>query len=250
MGTIRPRLQRPSAPMLIALLALFVALGGPAQAARLINGSQIKRNTVASKQLKDHSIKTRDLSSSAVRTLLSTPDNSITAPKLGDNSVTTRALAPGSVMTGNVGDNSLTAADLAANSVGTDEVGDNAVGQSEIRNNGVSAPEIADNSIDGGEIVDGGLSVRDIARQVGTLQWPLPGLATGSCDVKSVTIAGVEVAGDFMVISPTSPWPTELVYTVNGTSSETEFKVSACNRSSAKTVPAAAYTFNYALLGF
>jgi hypothetical protein len=249
MGTIRLRLQRPSAPMLIALLALFVALGGPAQAARLINGSQIKRNTVASKQLKDHSIKTRDLSSSAVRTLLSTPDNSITAPKLGDNSVTTRALAPGSVMTGNVGDNSLTAADLAANSVGTDEVGDNAVGQSEIRNNGVAASEIADDSIDGGEIVDGGLSIRDVARQVGTLEWPVKSLIVGECETKWVPITGIQIAGDFVVISPTSTWPRDLVYTVNGTSSETEFKVQACNRGSV-SIAGATYVFNYAVMGY
>src|ERR1700755_1740869 len=107
MGPLRPRLPRPSAPMLVALLALFVALGGPAQAARLINGSAIKPGTVGSRQLKDHTIKRRDLSNAAVRALLSTPDNSITATKLGNGSVTTRALAPGSVLTGSVGDNSL-----------------------------------------------------------------------------------------------------------------------------------------------
>jgi hypothetical protein len=236
--------------MIVALIALFVALGGPAEAAKLINGARIKEDTVASRQIKDRSLKVQDLGPAAVRSLKATPDGSVGAAQLGENAVTTRSIAPDAVVTGTIADNSVTAADLATNSVTSDEVADNAVGQSEIRNNGVSASEIADNSIDGGEIVDGGLSVRDIARQVGTLQWPLPGLAPGSCDVKSVTIAGVEIAGDFMVISPTSPWPTELVYTVNGTSSETEFKVSACNRSSAKTVPAAAYTFNYALLGF
>jgi hypothetical protein len=236
--------------MLIALLALFVALGGPAEAARLINGSDIKRGTVSSKQLKDHSIKTRDLSSAAVRTLLSTPSNSITAPKLGDNSVTTRALAPGSVLTGTVGDNSLTAADLATNSVGTDEVGDNAIGQSEIRNNGVAASEIADNSIDGGEIVDGGLSIRDIARGVGTLEWTIPSLAAEKCTpAVEFQITGIEIAGDFLLISPVSFWPDDLVYSVNGTSRETAFKVRACNHG-ATTVGGAKYVFNYAVLGY
>jgi hypothetical protein len=244
MGSIRPRLQRPSAPMLVALLALFVALGGPAHAARLINGSQIKRGTVGSKQLKDRSIKLRDLESRAVRSLLSAPDRSIT----------TRALAPGSVVTGTVGDNSLTAIDLATNSVGTDEVADNAIGQSEIRNNGVAASEIADNSIDGGEIVDGGLSIRDVARQVGTLQWPVATLDVGECDTDWVPIEGIRIAGAFVAISPTAAWPRNLIYTVNGTSSETEFKVQACNRPRAgeagAQIPGATYTFNYAVLGF
>jgi hypothetical protein len=235
--------------MLVAMLALFVALGGPAQAARLINGSAIKPGTVGSKQLKNRTIKTRDLSSAAVRALLSTPDNSVTATKLGNSSVTTRALAPGSVLTGSVGDNSLTAADLATNSVGTEEVADNAVGQSEIRNNGVAASEIADNSIDGGEIVDGGLSIRDVARQVGTLEWPVGWLDKDRCETKWVPITGIEIAGDFVVISPTSAWPRDLVYTANGTNSETEFKVQACNRG-AGPVAAATYVFNYAVLGY
>jgi hypothetical protein len=240
--------------MLVALLALFVALGGPAHAARLINGSHIKRGTVASKQLKDRSIKTRDLSSAAVRMLLSTPDNSVTALKLGDNSVTTRALAPGSVVTGSVGDNTLTAADLATNAVGTEEIGDNAVGQSEIRNNGVAASEIADDSIDGGEIVDHGLSIRDVARSVGMLQWPIAALDVDECDTDWVPITGIEIAGDFVVISPTSAWPRDLVYTVNGTSSEGEFKVQACNRprkgQTGGPIPGATYLFNYAVLGY
>jgi hypothetical protein len=238
--------------MLVALLALFVALGGPAQAARLINGSDIKRGTVTSKQLKDRSVKLRDLDSSAVRTLLATPDGTLTAAKLGESSVTARALAPGSVLTNAVGDNTLTATDLATGSVGTDEVADNAVGQSEIRNNGVAASEIADNSIDGGEIVDGGLSIRDIARQVGTLEWPVGPLPPGECESKWVPITGIQIAGDFMVISPTSAWPQDLVYTVNGTNSETEFKVQACNRAKAGTpaIPAGKYTFNYAVLGY
>jgi hypothetical protein len=225
--------------MLVALLALFVALGGPAQAAKLINGSNIKPGTVASKQLKDRSIKLRDLQSSAVRSLLSAPDRSIT----------TRALAPGSVLTGTVGDNSLTAADLAANSVGSDEVADNAIGQSEIRNNGVAASEIADNSIDGGEIVDGGLSIRDIARQVGTLEWPVGLLRPDRCEIKWVPVTGIDIAGDFVVVSPTSAWPRDLVYSVNGTRSETEFKIEACNRGTTDIAPAT-YAFNYAVLGF
>ena len=235
--------------MLVALLALFVALGGPAHAERLINGAKIKRNSVGSKQIKDRSVRERDLARAAVRALRATPDRSITAPKLADNAVTSRALAPGSVLTDQVGDNSIGAADLGSNSVGTDEIADNAVGQSEIRGNGVAASEIADNSIDGGEIIDGGLSVRDVARQVGTLEWPVSALAAKACETKWVPIAGLPIAGDFVLISPISVWPRDLVYTVNGTNSDTEFKVQACNQGN-NPVPGATYTFNYAVVGF
>jgi hypothetical protein len=157
-------MRRPSPSAVIAVVALFVAAGGPAQAARLIDGDDIKKGAVGSKHLKDRSIKPRDLSGGAVRSLMATPDRSIVDAKLADSAVTTRALAPGSVLTGTVGDNSLTAVDLAPSSAGADEVADNAVGQTEIRNNGVGASEIVDNAIDGGEIIDGGLFARDVGR--------------------------------------------------------------------------------------
>jgi hypothetical protein len=241
-------MPRPSPSAVIALVALFVAVGGPVQAAKLIDGGDIKKGAIRSKHVKDRSLKRRDLSAAAVRSLTATPQRSIVDAMLADSAVTTRALAPGSVLTGSVGDNSLTAADLAPSAAGADEVADNAVGQTEIRNNGVGASELADNSIDGGEIIDAGLSVRDVARSVGTFEWPVGSLAKGACEIKWVQVAGVQIAGDFVLISPVSTWPRDLVYTANGTSSETEFKVNACNRGDI-AIPAATYVFNFAVLG-
>jgi hypothetical protein len=238
--------------MIVALLALFVALGGPAQAKRLIDGSDIKRGTVGSKQLKDRSVAERDLARKTVRALRATPNRSIGATALADGAVTARSLAPGSVSSGHVGDNSLGAADLAVNAVGTDEIAENAVGQSEIRGNGVAAAEIADNSIDGGEIIDGGLSIRDVARQVGTLVWTLDPVAVDKCQVAWVPVEGIDVAGDFVLISPNAAWPDDLVYTANGINAVNQFKVSACNERGSAAVPAArtTYTFNYAVIGY
>ena len=107
----------------------------------------------------------------------------------------------------------------------------------------------ADGEIDGGEVIDGSLSVRDVARWVGTFEWPVGLVKPGECEVKWVQVAGVQVAGDFLLLSPTAPWPRDLVYTANGTGSETEFKVQACNRSG-KDFAGATYTFNDAVLGF
>jgi hypothetical protein len=249
MRSIRPPVRRPSAPLLVALLALFVALGGPAQAERLINGAKIKRDSVASKQIKNRSVRERDLARATVRALRATPDGSITAAKLAEGAVTPRALAPDSVLSGSIGDNSIGAVDLGANSVGTDEIADNAVGQAEIRGNGVAASEIADNSIDGGEIIDGGLSIRDVARQVGTLDWTVATLGPSKCETQRVPITGIEIAGDFVLISPITAWPRDLVHTVNGTNVETEFKVTACNHGDAP-IAGAPYRLNYAIIGF
>jgi hypothetical protein len=242
-------MRRPSPATAIAIAALFVALGGPAQAAKLLDGGDIKEGTVASKQIKDRSVKPRDLTRQGVRALKATPDGSVGAAKLADNAVTTRALAPGSVLTGTVGDNSLTAADLAPNSVTTDEVEDNAIGQTEIRNNGVGATEIAAQSIDSGEIIDGGLTTEDVARWTGSFSWPVPTLSGGKCHLTWVQVGGVQIAGDFVVIAPAGAWPRDLIYTVNGTGLQTEFKVQACNTNLLQPVTGATHVFNYAIFG-
>ncbi len=240
--------------MAVALLALFVALGGPAEAARLISGKQIKPGTIASKQLKDRSIKLRDLKASARRVLTRTPDGSITAAKLAAGSVTTPALAPGSVMTGSVADNDLTAADLASNSVGTDEVADNAVGQTEIRNNGVAASEIADQSIDGGEIVDGGLLARDVGRFSGTLIVNFSEIPAGDCQQATVTgtgadIADADIASDLVVLQPGSGWPIRLTYGATNAAANDQFVVYACNPTGQPANPPAV-AFRYVVIGF
>ena len=51
-----------------------------------------------------------------------------------------------------------------------------------------------------------------------------------------------------MLISPVTAWPRDLVYTANATTSETEFKVQACNAGSAPFA-GASYVFNFAVLG-
>jgi hypothetical protein len=247
-------MRRPSPSTAIALAALFVALGGPAQAARLIDGKDIKRGTIGSKQVKDRSIASRDLSKRAVRSLKATPDASITAAKLGDDAVTTRALAPGSVLTGTVGDNSLTAADLASSSVATEEVADNAIGQSEIRNNGVGASEIADQSVAGGEIVDGSLLANDVGRFAGTLTADFSALGPDDCQAATVSgtaadLADADISGDMIVLSPVLDDPLGLTFGTARSAAPGQFRIFACNPTSA-SINAPELTFRYVIVGF
>lgn len=57
--------KTPSPSLVISILALFVALSGSAYAAAKINGKNIKKGTVTSKQIKDRSIKKADLAKDA-----------------------------------------------------------------------------------------------------------------------------------------------------------------------------------------
>jgi hypothetical protein len=68
--------------------------------------------------------------------------------------------------------------------------------------------------------------------------------------VANVPVSGIALAGDYVLASPRSSWPTPLVYTINGTSAETSFKVQVCNRGPDDLLPGATYTFNYAVLAY
>ena len=93
--------------MVVALIALFVALGGPAQAKRVIDGASIRKGTITTKQIKNGSVAKADLSKAAVRSLTATPassvgsaqlvDGQVLAPDLGAGSVGQAQLAPGAV---------------------------------------------------------------------------------------------------------------------------------------------------------
>jgi hypothetical protein len=52
---------RPSASMLVAILAVVLACGGSATAARLITGKQIKNNSVTSSDVRNNSLRSKDV---------------------------------------------------------------------------------------------------------------------------------------------------------------------------------------------
>jgi hypothetical protein len=242
----------------VAGAALFVALGGPAEAQRLLSGGDIKPGTITSRQVKDRSIQTKDLSGKARRTLTATPAGSITDAQLSVSAVTSRSLAPGSVLTGAVADATLIADDFAANSVGAEALADNAVGQAEIRNNGVGASEIADRSIDGGEVIDGGLLVRDLARFSGTLEVRIPTAVTKHTCVAAIVTdtpadaADVDITGDLILATAGFAWPKELTYDVKASQAPDadKFFFYVCNPTEADVTPPNPSFFRYAIIGF
>jgi hypothetical protein len=242
----RFRARRPSAALVVALVALFVALGGPAEAQRLLSGSHITPDTITSKQIKDRSVEARDLSGKARRRLTATPAGSITDAQIGQAAVTSRAVA----------DATLVADDIATGAVGTEEVGDNAVGQAEIRPNAVGASEIADQSVDGGEIIDGGLMARDIARFSGTLEARFPSVPARDCVAAIVTnsaadVADADISRDLLLVSAGDGWPSDLTYHVKNAAAPDadKFFLFACNPTAAAVAPPAVVLFGYAIIG-
>lgn len=243
----RPLRRRPSLPLLFALLALFVALGGPAEAKRLINGKEIKRGTVRGKQIKNRSLGAKELSRGAVRWLRQTPRGAIRASKLAPGAVTAPKLARGSVTGGAVADQSLGAADLANGSVASAKIAENAVGQAEIRANGVAASEIADEAIDGGEIVDGGLLAADVTRISGSVRVTFGQIVGNSCVSAPVHgLPDVDIADDLIVVSPADGWPrARLSYGAEPGPGRNAFSIVACNPGAKTVTVDGSVTFRY-----
>jgi hypothetical protein len=243
MSALRAPRRRPSAALVVALLALFVALGGPAEAQKLLSGRDIEPGTITAKQVKDRSLGAKDLSAKARRALARTPTGSVADAQIATGGVTTRAIA----------DATLTAADLGTSAVGARELGDNAVGQAEIRDNGVGASEIADQSVDGGEVIDGGLLARDVARFSGTLQvrfpLPIPGHTCIPAAVSNVA-AGVDISDDLVLASASAQWPDKLSYHVRNAAPPGAFVFVACNPTAAPVPLPAVVEFRYAVIGF
>jgi hypothetical protein len=105
----------PSAALVIACLALFIALSGTAMAAVIItNNHQVAAHVIAggkapagdNKNIIARSLGTSDLHAGAV-----------TNSKIADFAVTTSKLGPGSVTSSTVATNSLTTSDLAGTDV-------------------------------------------------------------------------------------------------------------------------------------
>ena len=215
--------RRPSAALAIALLALFVALGGPAEARKLLR----------SKDVKDSSLQTRDLSKRAVKTLRTTPRGSVGQAALADGAVTTAKLA----------DSSVTAFKLTPSAVGSTQLAPSAVGTRELRPGAVTGAQIADGAATGSEVADGSLDARDVARFSGRFRVTLPAVPARSCwSGEPVGLAaedaGADIAGDLVLVTPDHSWPErQLSFTVRNSANRSRFVLAGCNATGDPAAP-------------
>lgn len=241
------RSRRPSPGTLIALVALFVALGGPAWAAKKLSGSKIRSNSVTTKQIKNNSLRgrdiraetlsRRDLSEGTVRFLQRTPDRSVRASSLATGSITGDKLTPASVGTIQVADNTLTAADVAPGSltrgvlgadvVGFDELGDNAVGKANVRAAAVGKSELARSAVGAEEV---GADVAAVT---------FGSIPAGSC--ASIDSAPADPATDltkaFVMVAQPASWPGDTVTLGARALNATTLRFTACNLDAAAVTP-------------
>ena len=176
--------------MVVALIALFIALGGPAEAKkRLMDGGLIRKGTVTGRQIKDGTVAKADLTKGAVRSLTATPANSVRSAQIADGQV----LAP----------------DLGAGSVGPGQLAPGAV----------TASKLATDSVGGGSVANGSLQTTDIGSFTGSVTVDFDQFNENSnrCQVAETPAvpAGGQpnIADDVVAVSPPSGWSDFLVVT-------------------------------------
>jgi hypothetical protein len=175
--------------MLVALLALFIALGGPAQAKRaLIDGKLLRTSSVTSRAIKNGTVAKADLSKRAVKSLTATPNNS----------VRTQQIVDGQVLAADVGANAVTSAALAPGSV--------------------TASKLAAGAIGGGSVANGSLQTLDIGSFAGAVSVPSFNF-TGdepcqAAEADAAPVAGSpNIADDIVDVTPPAGWPDTVVVT-------------------------------------
>jgi hypothetical protein len=176
--------------MAVALIALFVALGGPAQAKKqLFDGRLLRRNSVTGEAIKNGSVAKADLTKGAVRSLMATPPRSVRSAQIVDGQV----LAP----------------DLGAGSVG----------QAQLAAGGVTASKLAPESVGGSSVANGSLQTVDIGSFTGSVNVDFDSFndTNRRCQVAEAPAmpAGGQpnLADDVVAVSPPSGWSDFLVVT-------------------------------------
>ena len=182
--------RRPPSPaMIVALIALFIALGGPAQARKLIDGHELRKGSVSGRAIKDHSIAKADLTKTAVRSLTATPANSVGSARIVDGEVH--------------------APDLGAGSVGPAQLATGAV----------TGSKLAMDSVGGGSVANGSLQTVDIGSFAGALR-AVPGFTfTSAQPCQAIEGPAMPTGGqpnisdDVVVVTPPADWPDTVVLT-------------------------------------
>ena len=205
--------RRPSPATVLAAVALFVALGGPAKAAQLLSGKQIKPNSVTTKQIKDYSLGERDLAKGLVSRLAS--------------------VGPGTVDGSSVADGSLGAADLAPGSVDGSRLANGAVAAAAVADGSIGASELAGNAVESGTIRNGSLRGEDVGRFTGTLDISFGPIVVGKCGSStSVGLTGTDATQDLrddaIVVTPSSSFPLSTAVTAQPANAN-QITVTICN---------------------
>jgi hypothetical protein len=136
----------------IAMIALFVALGGAAVAAglpkRSVGPNQLKRGAVTA---------------AAIRKA------AVTGGKLAPKSVVAGKLGPNAVLPGNIGNGAITSAKLGAGSVIASTIKNNVVTTNKLNNGAVTTPKLAASAVTNPILANGSVTPNKLSNEFGPI---------------------------------------------------------------------------------
>jgi hypothetical protein len=156
----REKLLHPAT--VIALVALFVSLGGVTYAAATIGTNQIKNGAVTNAKLRNGAVSGSKLRNGAVgRTKIAR--GAVRGDRIAREAVTARELARGSVNGAVLADNAVSNAKLGLAAVTGVKLADGAVAGTKLADRGIAGSKLADGAVGSGQLADGAVTAAKLA---------------------------------------------------------------------------------------
>jgi hypothetical protein len=201
--------RRPSHATVVAYLALFVALGGTAVAAK-IQSNEIAKNAVKTKKI---------------------ADAAVTNPKIANFAVNSSKLA----------DDAVTESKLAQDSVSGNKIQQAVIGTGKLREAAVENSKIADGAVTGPKVADGSLGLSDVAQVVANLSFDPLNVSAGACaNSGSISVPGLQDGDDVLVIPRgiADGWDDNFYLGPYGPTGGGTIRIQVCNHGSVNDDPA------------
>jgi len=192
---------------LIAMVALFVALGGVSYAAATISGSSLVNKSVAGKKLKDKTV-----------TGGKVKNDSLTGTQVKESTL-------GKVPSAASADQAASAA-TATNATNADNA-TNATNATTAAN----ATAISDDTVSSSKVQDGTLTGSDVGRRAGNISVPVNNVPANACVERAVHIdpTDADMRNDAFAVTAEQTWPTGLVFSTENSDSPGYVRINVCN---------------------
>jgi hypothetical protein len=245
-------MRKPSPTTVIALVALFVALGGPAKAAKLISGSKLKNNSVTSAKIRNHTLSSADIRRSTLNSLKRT-GSTVTSGNIVDGTIQLEDMGFGSVTGNQVVDHSLAGVDLAPDSISATEIATGTIGATELgadsvlnkslKDGAVSKTKLAKDAVAESEVRDGSLTAKDVGAASGSLTVALGSLAAQSCKTQAFDQT-IELGGGIVLVNAPADGLLATARVIDAAPPNADkIQVQVCNPTAAPVVADGSYPF-------
>jgi hypothetical protein len=203
---------------LIAMVALFVALGGVSYAAATINGASLVNKSVAGKKLKDKTVTGGKVKSDS---LTGTQVKESTLGKVPSAASADQAASATTAA-------SATNAENAQNAVNAQNAATAA-----------NATAIGDDTVSSAKVQDGSLTGHDVGRRAGTKTFDFGSIGANACDAFAISIdaGGADMRNDAFALTFEQSWPTGLTFSTENSDSVGYVRINVCNVTNAVINP-------------